>query len=85
MPKFLIEYRITGRRTDYIEADSKEHAEEIADAMIEDDTKEEHFLDLEEADDIDYSISEMFSVIRDGQRISTTYVRATDERVVDAS
>lgn len=81
MPRFLVTYRVTGRITDYIEADSKEHAEELVLAKASSDEHEEAFLDLEEANDIDWDISQMHKVVRDGNVIHTTYVRETDELV----
>lgn len=78
MPKFIIEYDVRGKCTDTIEAKSKEEATKYAVERLKDD---ENFIDLEELTDVDYSISEMFKVKRNGQVIQTTFIRATDVRI----
>lgn len=78
MPEFMVDMRVQGRMSMTITADSKEEADEKVSALVNDDMWEP---DLDEADDVDWTISEFIPVIRDGKRIKTTYVRAGDERV----
>jgi len=80
MATFSVTYTVHGTMTDIIEAASKEDAEAIADANCNEDGWEP---DLDTIDDAYFSVSQMHSVIRDGKKIKTTYVRATDERVAD--
>lgn len=75
MPKFSVQYRVSGSMTDIIEAESKEAAEAIAQANCEDDGWEP---DLDTVDDVDFYVQEMHRVVRDGKTMHTTYVRATD-------
>jgi len=75
MPKFSVQYRVSGTMTDIIEAESKEAAEKIANDACDADGWEPCF-DSCEVDDI--YIQEMRRVFRDGKPIWTTYVRDTD-------
>lgn len=80
MPEFLVEYRVMGRMTGLVTADS--HAEAVA-KIEEEVNRDDWEADLDEVDDVDFSVNELIPVIRDGKRIKTTYVRAGDERVVE--
>lgn len=78
MPEFMVDIRVHGRMSMTVTADSKEDANEKITAIVNDEFWEP---DLDEADDVDWSLYELIPVIRDGKRIKTTYVRAGDVRV----
>jgi hypothetical protein len=77
MPKFSVRYTFHGRSSTFIEAESLDAAKSKIDADIERDDFE---LDADELDDVDYNISEMHPVTRDGREIWTTNVRDGDIR-----
>lgn len=56
MPEFMINFRITGRMGMIVKADNLAAAERIAEMTA---NEEEHVFDLEEVDDVDYTIFEM--------------------------
>lgn len=78
MPRFFVNYQIQGTATDVIEAATKEEAESIVEARVDSDSFEP---DLEIIDDVNWRISELHSVIRDGKPLNTTYVLDSDTRV----
>lgn len=78
MPEFWVDMRVHGRMTMTIEADSVAEAEEKLTALVNDDNWE---ADLEDVDDVNWHVSELIPVLREGKRIKTTYVRAGDVRV----
>ena len=78
MPKFMVTYNIRGTMTDIIEAETLGAAEVVADENC---NNENWDPDIDTIDDVDFQVQKMHSVIRDGKRISTTYVRAGDELV----
>lgn len=77
MPKFMVDYTFHARSTDFIEASSKEEAEERISAKV---NADDFDLDADEIDDVDFTIHEMHPVTRDGKEIWTTYVRDNDKR-----
>lgn len=77
MPKFAVTYRVHGTAHHVIEAASKEDLEEKLAAEAESDDFE---IDIDDFDDVDFTISEMHPVTRDGREIWTTYVMKTDVR-----
>ncbi|MBA8838144.1 hypothetical protein [Ochrobactrum sp. RH2CCR150] len=77
MARFIINYTFHGRSSKTIEASSKEEAEELTWAEVERDDFE---IDADEIDDVDFTVSEMHPVTRDGREIWTTYVRDGDQR-----
>jgi hypothetical protein len=80
----MVTYRVTGKVTHIVEADSQEEAEKKADAFATDDSGEDYseaMFDLEEVDDVDGEVNRMYHVLRDGREIKTTYVRASDVRL----
>lgn len=85
MPDFLVEFRITGKATHMITADSLEEAEEKAEAMVSpnDDDWGEILYDLEEIDDCDTSVKQLYNVERDGRRCAVTYIRQGDIVISD--
>jgi hypothetical protein len=77
MPRFFVDYTISGRATATIEADSMEEAR----AKVEEEAYAEDFdIDLDAIDDVDFRIQELHPVTRDGKEIWTTYVRDSDKR-----
>lgn len=77
--KFLVEYHVSGTMTDVIETEEShdELSERIENEVNEDDWE----ADLDRIDDIDFHVTEMFLIERDGKRSWTTYVRETDKRI----
>jgi hypothetical protein len=75
MARFNVEYTIRGRASETIEADTLEHAKQIAQSRCED----ENFLpELYDVDDIDCRVAEFHPVTRNGKEIWTTYVLRDD-------
>ncbi|MEL4072256.1 hypothetical protein WKW50_19125 [Ochrobactrum sp. GPK 3] len=77
MARFMVNYTFHGRSSKTIEASSKEEAEELTCAEVERDDFE---LDADEIDDVDFTVSELHPVTRDGREIWTNYVRDSDQR-----
>lgn len=77
MAKFHVSYSFHGRTERTIEAESKEALEAKIEAEIE---REDFEIDADEIDSIDYHVTEMHPVVRDGREVWTTYIRATDVR-----
>lgn len=77
MPKFYIDYTFSARASAIRYADSKEALEAILESEVNDDGFE---LDPDEIDYIDFRVTEMHPVTRDGKEIWTTYVKQTDRR-----
>jgi hypothetical protein len=80
MARFSVDYTITGRMNEIIEAESEDAAREIAQANAE---NEDWFPDLDSIDDVNFHMSRLHRVQRDGVTLSTTYVRPTDVRLDD--
>ena len=80
MAKFCITYRISGTMTEIIEAADLKAAERIADSNCED---EGFGTELDEADDIDFDVQQMYHVEKDGKRSWTTWVAAGETLVAD--
>jgi hypothetical protein len=76
MLRFMITYRVQGEFTEIVEAETLEHAKAICEAKIED---EDFGLELDSADDINFSAYQLHPVLREGKRVETTYVRKSDE------
>ncbi len=81
MKKYFVDFRVSGSFSDTFDAESKEEIEVLLDEKLDDDI--EYFLDINDVDDVTWHITEMHNVIRDGQKIWTTYVLKTDERCDD--
>lgn len=77
MPRFSVNYTFKGRANAIIEAESLEDAKAQIEAEIE---KDDFDLDADEIDDVDFYVSELHPVTRDGREIWTTYLRETDIR-----
>ncbi|OAM78195.1 hypothetical protein [Devosia elaeis] len=77
MAKFCISYTVRGRATETVEADDEATARAAIEARVEADDFE---LDLDEIDDVDFTINEMHPVTRDGREVWTTYIRTGDVR-----
>lgn len=77
MKKFHVSYRFHARCEDIVEAESEEA---LTDKIEADLCKSDFHLDPDEVDDVDYDITEMHPVTRDGKEIWTTYVQASDVR-----
>ncbi|MDH0125450.1 hypothetical protein N7376_15690 [Brucella intermedia GD04153] len=77
MARFIINYTFHGRSSKTIEASSKEEAEELTWAEVERDDFE---IDADEIDYVDFTVSELHPVTRDGREIWTNYVRDSDRR-----
>lgn len=75
MPKFFVNYTFHASASDLIDADSEEEARRIIEARVEDDAFD---LDAETIDDVDFTITEMKPITRDGRKIWSGYVRDTD-------
>lgn len=77
MPRFVIDYTFRGRAMDIIEASSKEEAEAIINAKV---NRDDFDIDADEIDDVDFRVTEMHPVTRDGKEVWTTYVKPSDVR-----
>lgn len=75
MARFIVNYNFHGRCSIPIEASSLEEAQAQVERELESDNFE---LDADEIDDVQYYISEMHPVTRDGQKIWTNYLRPDD-------
>lgn len=86
MPRFLVEYRVTGTITHFVNAETQEEAEKKAYAYSGGDTDySDAMCEIEEVTDLDYSVREMFRVRREEGGIAyTTYVRPTDTVLPEA-
>lgn len=79
MKKFFVEYRIETTSTTVIEAESIEEARKLANQAAADDGFDEVF---DSVDDVQVNyLAELVPVMRDGKKISTTYVLPTDVRI----
>lgn len=78
MPRFFVTYQIHGTATEVIDAESLEAANDMIEAKVEDDTFEP---DVECIESLDFHLSKLHPVIRDGKHIHTTYPRDTDVHV----
>ncbi|NZD50510.1 hypothetical protein [Rhizobium leguminosarum] len=77
MGKFNVDYTFHGRASRTIEADSLEDAK----AKIDEEVNRDDFeIEPDDIDDIDFRVTEMHPVTRDGRELWTTYVRAGDVR-----
>lgn len=85
MPDFLVEFRITGRATHMVTADTLEEAEEKAEAMVSPNDEDwgEILYDLEEIDDCDTIVRQLHNVVRDGRGCAVTHVRQGDTVIDD--
>ena len=78
MPEYFVDVRVQGRMTMLITADGKAAAE----AQLFDQVNDDNWSpDLEDVDDVNWHISELIPVIREGKRVKTTFVRAGDVRI----
>ena len=77
MPKFSVRYTFHGRSSTIVEAESLNAAKAKIDSDIERDDFE---LDADEIDDVDYDISELHPVTREGREIWTSYIHQNDIR-----
>ncbi len=77
MPKFHVSYRFRARCEDIVDAESQQALEDQIEAEL---CKDDFYLEADEVDDVDYTISEMHPVTRDGKEIWTTYIKPTDLR-----
>lgn len=85
MPRFLVEYRVSGTITNFIDAETEEEADAKAYAFSGgDDDFSEAMGEIDEVTDVDYSVRQMSRVRReDGSIAYTTYVRKTDTVLPD--
>jgi hypothetical protein len=77
MARFIVNYTFHGRATRDINAASLDEAKDMVGREIESDYLD---IDADSIDDVDFTISEMHPVTRDGREIWTTYVLKTDVR-----
>jgi hypothetical protein len=77
MAKFCISYTIQGQATETVEADDEATARATIEARVEADDFD---IDLDDIHDVDFTISEMHPVTRDGCEVWTTYIRTGDVR-----
>lgn len=75
MAKFMVQYSVSGSFSEVIEAEDEDAAKALVEAKAYDD---EFTADLDEVDDVNFTIQLLHPVIREGQRLLTTHVRATD-------
>ena len=77
MVKFSISYTVRGRATDIIEAEDEAAARATIEARLESDDFD---IDLDDVDDVDFTIHEMHPVTREGREVWTTHIRTGDVR-----
>jgi len=77
MAKFMVNYTFSGRGCGTVEADTQEAAEALVEAKI---NRDDYEPDADELEIVDFSVSELHPVTRDGKEIWTTYVKTSDQR-----
>lgn len=77
MGRFIVDYRVTGRASDTINADSKDAAIAMVAERVE---RDDFVIDLDETDDVDFEVRELHPVTRAGREIWTTFVCPSDTR-----
>lgn len=77
MGKFYVSYRFQATSSETIEAESLEEAEAIIEAKAYQDDFDPG---TEDIDDLNFEVTAMHPITRDGREIWTTYVRAGDTR-----
>ena len=77
MAKFSVSYTVHGRATETVEAVDEATARATIEARIEADDFD---IDLDDIDDVDFTINEMHPVTREGREVWTTYIRVGDVR-----
>lgn len=77
MAKFMVNYTFSGRGCETIEAETAEAAEELVEKKTNCDDYEP---DADELEIVDFSVSELHPVTRDGKEIWTTYIQFGDKR-----
>lgn len=77
MAKFMVNYTFHGRGCETIEADTAEAAEELVEKKT---NRDDYEPDADELEIVDFSVSELHPVTRDGKEIWTTYVMSGDVR-----
>lgn len=77
MANFAVTYRVRGSASDIVEAETLDAAKAIIDARV---NAYDFEVDLDSVDDVDFSVSEMHAITRDGKHMWSTYVRPTDIR-----
>lgn len=77
MPKFVVNYFVSGTAQKTVEAESKQALE----ARISEEVERDDFeIDVDDFDDVDFTIQEMHPVTRDGREMWTTRVVEGDVR-----
>lgn len=77
MGKFIVNYTVHGRASRTIEAETLEAAQARISLEVERDDFE---IDVDDFDDVDFTVREMHPVTRDGKELWTTYVLPADTR-----
>lgn len=77
MPKFMVNYTFSGRGCETIEAETVEAAEELVETKT---NRDDYEPDADELEIVDFSVSELHPVTRDGRELWTTYVMKGDVR-----
>lgn len=77
MGKFVVNYTIHGRTSRTVEAETLGAARERVASEVERDDFE---IDVDDFDDVDFTVSEMHPVTRNGKELWTTYVMPSDTR-----
>ena len=77
MARFLVNFRVSGRASDCIEADNLDDAERIIEERVNNDNFD---VDLEEVDDVDFTVAQLHPVTRNGREIWTTLILVNDVR-----
>lgn len=77
MARFMVEYSFRARAIETVEAETIEDAEAIIEAKV---CRDDFDPEVDELDDIDFTVNQMHPITRDGRELWTTYIRTGDIR-----